>query len=117
MWSSSKLFTTTAPAPIAILFPRWIPPTIVTPMPIIQLSPKTGESVVPPVATNEVLICEVIGLYKYNNFEELYKNHDKESIGYAKDEKANPNDMLMYYSKENIEKYGVLGIELIVKQK
>ena len=67
--------------------------------------------------TNEVLICEVIGLYKYNNFEELYKNHDKESIGYAKDEKANPNDMLMYYSKENIEKYGVLGIELIVKQK
>ena len=40
-----------------------------------------------------------------------------ESIGYAKDEKANPNDMLMYYSEENIEKYGVLGIELIVKQK
>ena len=26
-----------------------------------------------------------------------------------------PNDMLAYYSAEDIEKYGVLGIEVIVK--
>ena len=26
---------------------------------------------------------------------------------------ANPDDMLMYYTKEDIERYGVLGIELI----
>ena len=39
-------------------------------------------------------------------------NHNKISIGYTENEIANPDDMLMYYSKEDIEKYGVLGIEL-----
>ena len=29
-------------------------------------------------------------------------------------EVADPNDMLMYYKKEEIEKYGVLGIKVIV---
>lgn len=65
--------------------------------------------------TNEVLICEVINIYKYNDFKELYKNHNKISIGYREDEIANPNDMLMYYSKDNIDKYGVLGIEITLK--
>ncbi len=65
--------------------------------------------------TYEVLICEVIKIYKYNSFEELYKNHNKISIGYREDEIANPNDMLMYYSKDNIDKYGVLGIEITLK--
>lgn len=65
--------------------------------------------------TNEELICEVIKIYKYNSFEELYKNHKKISIGYKEDETANPNDMLMYYSKDNIDKYGVLGIEITLK--
>ena len=65
--------------------------------------------------TNEVLICEVIKIYKYINFEELYQNHNKISIGYREDEIANPNDMLMYYSKDNIDKYGVLGIEITLK--
>ena len=65
--------------------------------------------------TNEELICEVIKIYKYNSFEELYKNHNKISIGYKEDETANPNDMLMYYSKDNIDKYGVLGIEITLK--
>lgn len=49
----------------------------------------------------------------YKNFNELYNNHNKISIGYKENENANPDDMLMYYSKEDIEKYGVLGIELI----
>lgn len=65
------------------------------------------------VKTNELLICKVTNLFKYKNFEELYNNHNKTSIGYKENEIANPNDMLMYYSKEDIEKYGVLGIELI----
>lgn len=39
-------------------------------------------------------------------------NHDKVSIGY--DENASPSDMLEYYSIEQIEKYGVVGIELNV---
>lgn len=32
-----------------------------------------------------------------------------------KNEIANPNDMLAYYSTEQIEKYGVVGIELLLK--
>ena len=65
------------------------------------------------VKTHELLICKVTNLFKYKNFEELYNNHNKTSIGYTENEIANPDDMLMYYSKEDIEKYGVLGIELI----
>ena len=62
--------------------------------------------------TNEILECVVIGLYRYESFNELYKHHNKIEIGYSEDEKADPNDMLMYYSAENIKKYGVLGIKI-----
>lgn len=64
------------------------------------------------IKTNETLIYRVTNLFKYNNFEELYNNHNKISIGYTKDESVNPDDMLMYYSKEDIERCGVLGIEI-----
>lgn len=60
----------------------------------------------------EILYCKVINIYKYASFEELYNSHDKIAIGYEENEEANPNDMLMYYTKENIAKYGVLGIEV-----
>lgn len=60
----------------------------------------------------EILKCLVINLHKYNNFNELYKHHNKISIGYSEDEIANPDDMLTYYSIDNIEKYGVVGIEI-----
>ncbi len=42
------------------------------------------------------------------------KYHSKISIGYTEDETANPDDMLSYYTKEDIEKYGVVGIEISV---
>lgn len=60
----------------------------------------------------EVLKCVVTNLYKYKNFDELYRHHDKASIGYSDDEVASPADMLAYYDKEKIEKYGVVGIEV-----
>lgn len=65
--------------------------------------------------TNEICECTVTNLYKYESFNELYKHHNKISIGYADNEIADPNDMLTYYSAKDIEKYGVLGIEVIVK--
>lgn len=65
--------------------------------------------------TNEICECEVINLYKYENFDELYKHHNKTTIGYSDNEIADSNDMLAYYTTENIRKYGVLGIEIIVK--
>lgn len=65
--------------------------------------------------TNEILKCIVTNLYKYKNFDELYKYHDKISIGYSEDEIADSKDMFAYYDLEKIERYGVVGIELIVK--
>ena len=50
--------------------------------------------------TLEAITVEVIGLYKYANFEELYKHFDKIAMGYNKDDIVNPTDMEKYYSKK-----------------
>ena len=62
--------------------------------------------------TEETINVKVINLYLYPSFEELYKNFDKVSIGYAKNEVANANDMEEYYSKEEQLAYGVVAIEM-----
>lgn len=64
--------------------------------------------------TLEVIMVEVVRLYKYSNFDELYKYFDKIAMGYDKDDIANPKDMEKYYSKEEQDKYGVIGIEVRV---
>lgn len=65
--------------------------------------------------TNEVLNVKVIKIHRYSNFEELYSYFSKEQLGYRKEEIAKPEDMSKYYSKEDILKYGVLGIEIKLK--
>ena len=62
--------------------------------------------------TGEKLLVEVINLHHYDTFYELYKHFDKVSMGYKEDEEANPKDMEEYYTKEEQDKYGVLGIEI-----
>ena len=62
--------------------------------------------------TSEQMLVEIENLYHYPSFEELYKHFDKVSMGYKEDEIADPKDMEEYYSKEEQEKYGVLGIEV-----
>ena len=62
--------------------------------------------------TDEELPVEIIKLHKYPSFEELYKHFDKISMGYSENEEANPKDMEEYYSIEEQEKYGVVGIEI-----
>lgn len=62
--------------------------------------------------TNERLTVEVVKLYMFNNFEELYKRFDKMLLGYKEYEEASPNDMNIYYSNEEQEMYGVVGIEI-----
>lgn len=62
--------------------------------------------------TKEEIIVEVIDLNAFKSFKELYSSYEKTVIGYKKDEVANPNDMLDYYSQEQIDKYGVLAIEI-----
>ena len=62
--------------------------------------------------TEEKIVVEVIKLHKYDSFVELYKHFDKVSMGYDEDEEADPKDMEQYYSKDEQDKYGVLGIEI-----
>ena len=63
-------------------------------------------------ATGEVQKTKVIAMHIYSSFADLYRDYDKVSLGYGKDEEANPEDMELYYSKEEQEKYGVVGIEI-----
>lgn len=55
---------------------------------------------------------KVIKLHKYNSFEELYNNFNKVDLGYEENKIANSSDMEKYYSKEEQQKYGVVGIEI-----
>lgn len=65
-------------------------------------------------STNEILKTKIIKLHLFPTFTESYAAFPKESLGYQKDEEANPYDMEKYYSKEEQEKYGVVGIEIEV---
>lgn len=75
-----------------------------------------GDHIIFINTTNEddKLKVKVKELYRYNNFEELYKKFDKIKLGYRENEVANYTDMEQYYSRENIKKYGVIGIEVEV---
>ncbi len=53
-------------------------------------------------------------IHKFKDFEELYMQFDKTQIGYKESEEANPHDMEQYYNKAQIDKYGVVGIEIEV---
>lgn len=74
---------------------------------------KVGDTIIfTNRSTNEILKKEVSKLHYYHDFKELYQNLNPEEMGYSKGEKANHNDMEQYYSKEDIQKYGAVGIEL-----
>lgn len=52
----------------------------------------------------------------FKNFEELYAALPLDKCGYSAEKvaTASPDDMIEYYTKEQIEKYGVVGIEIEV---
>lgn len=55
----------------------------------------------------------VAKVYKFRDFEELYASLPAAAIGYkGREESADYRDMYAYYSENDIEKYGVVGIEL-----
>jgi uncharacterized protein with HEPN domain len=62
--------------------------------------------------TKEELIAEIVELKQFDSFESLYVDYKKTDLGYKDDELAKPEDMLAYYSTEEIKKYGVVAIEL-----
>lgn len=64
--------------------------------------------------STQSLNCRVIALHKFSSFEELYNNLPLLKCGYTENDisTASPDDMDLYYSKENQNKYGVIGIEI-----
>lgn len=64
------------------------------------------------IDTKEVIKVEILQLHRFNNFDDLYKHFNKISMGYEENEVAKPSDMEEYYSKEEQQEYGVVGIEI-----
>ena len=65
-------------------------------------------------ATGETITATVKKLHRFASFEELYQKLPLLQCGYTEADiaTAHPDDMLAYYSAEEQEKYGVVGIEL-----
>jgi len=64
------------------------------------------------VLDDEKISAKVVNLHNFNSFKELYDSFNKTRIGYKNNEEALPEDMEQYYSKEDIKKNGVVGIEI-----
>lgn len=76
---------------------------------------KTGDTICFKAKAG-IVTAKVKALYLFKSFEELYAELPLDKCGYAPGElaTASPDDMLLYYSKEQIKKYGVIGIEIEV---
>ncbi len=64
------------------------------------------------LANGEKIQVEVLALHVYPSFEYLYNKFDKVLLGYNEYEIALYTDMEQYYLPTEIEKYGVVGIEI-----
>lgn len=82
---------------------------------------RVGDEIVftctePPYDT---LYTKVTALYFYDSFKELYDDLPLLKCGYTADDisAAKPEDMDAYYSREQQERYGVVGIEIKIFKK
>ena len=62
------------------------------------------------INTKEELRVKVTNLYKYKTFNELFDNIDNSRFGLNKDDTY--EIMYNFYTREDEEKYGALGIEI-----
>jgi ASC-1-like (ASCH) protein len=62
------------------------------------------------VDTKEIIKVEVINLYKFKTFKELFNKFDNKRIGFNDSDDYTIMDQ--FYTKEEQEKYGALGIEV-----
>ena len=69
--------------------------------------------------TGEKLTVEVIALHLFDSFTKLYQELPLLKCGYTETDiaTAKPEDMDLYYTPEQQEKYGVLGIEIKANNK
>lgn len=77
---------------------------------------KIGDTItfVNTIDENERMVVNVLDLYVFDSFEELYKNLPLTECGYTKEtiDTAHPSDMNKYYTKELQEQYKVVGIKI-----
>lgn len=64
------------------------------------------------ISTLEIMFVKITNLYHFKNFEDLFNNFDNSILGCGSYE-----EMYKYYSREEENKYGVLGIEIKVLPK
>ena len=64
----------------------------------------------------QTIEVQVLNLHIFDNFAQLYKELDLLSCGYMESnvKEAKSEDMEVYYSREQLEQYGAVGIELRV---
>lgn len=62
----------------------------------------------------DTIQTKVLDIKHYENFKDLYNNYNKLDIGYYENETADYRDMLEYYKKEDIDRLGVVAIEIKV---
>ena len=76
---------------------------------------KVGDKILfTNIANGETLNTTVLKLHRFDSLKELYKSLPLLQCGYTREniDKATPSDMEQYYSVEEQNKYGVVGIEL-----
>lgn len=61
--------------------------------------------------TQEEIQVQIIKLHYDKNFFQIYEKFDKEMLGYDLFDHANAEDMYTYYSKSEIDTYGIVAIE------
>lgn len=63
---------------------------------------------------HDTIMVDVIGLYKFDSFKELFCNLPLLKCGYTASSvaTAKPEDMDAYYTPKQQEEYGVVGIEI-----
>lgn len=64
------------------------------------------------LSNGEQLLTKVISLHIFASFEKLYEHFNKTELGYKPNETASFKDMEQYYSIDEQNKYGVVGIKL-----
>ena len=72
------------------------------------------------IGTNESVSAQVLGVHYFPTFEALYCEllpaMGKAALGYGDGEHPDPADMLKYYSKDAVARWGVVGIEIKLKE-
>lgn len=66
--------------------------------------------------TKATVSVTVLNLFRFRSFDELFNSLPLEKCGYSETEllSASAADMNIYYSEEDQQKYGVVGIEIVL---